>query len=58
MVELMKFRGGDNIAYRTMYDSLLKTGKFRMDAYKEPTRPKSADVANIYLKASHIDNDL
>lgn len=58
VVELMKFRGGDNIAYRTMYDSLLKTGKFRMDSYKEPTRPKSADVANIYLKASHIDNDL
>lgn len=57
-MELMKFRGGDDRAYRRMSKDLADSGTFYQSAYNEPTRAKSADVASIYLKAMHLDNDL
>lgn len=57
-IELMKFRGGDDKAYRTMASSLLETGTFYQSSYQHPTRAKSTDITNIYLKAMHLDNDL
>lgn len=56
--ELMKFRGGDDKAYRAMTQSLYETASFSMDSYPDITRAKSTDVVSMYLKASHIGNDL
>lgn len=56
--ELMKFRGGDDKAYRKMAKDLTDTGTFYQASYNDPTRAKSADVTSIYLKAMHLDNDL
>lgn len=55
VMEMMKFRGGDDRAYREMSRSLMETGSFNMNSYNEPTRAKSSDMVNIYLKASHLD---
>ena len=58
VMEFMKFRGGDTKAYQAMYKGLLETGEFEMSSYQDTSRVKSADVAGIYLKACHIDNDI
>lgn len=56
--ELMKFRGGDDKAYRAMVKSLSEDATFSMDSYPDVTRAKSSDVVGMYLKAAHLDNDL
>lgn len=58
VMEMMKFRGGDDRAYREMSRAQMETGRFSMKAYNEPTRAKSSDAVNIYLKASHLDNNV
>lgn len=57
-LELMKFRGGDDLAYRKMVEQLTNHGHFKQDDYQLKTRAKSTDVAAIYLKACHFTTDL
>lgn len=56
--EIMKFRGGDDMAYRAMVKSLSEDGTFSMDSYPDISRAKSTDVVGMYLKAAHLDNDI
>lgn len=57
--EMIKFRGGDNKAYRIMSRSIMETGGASQDAIKvNPTRVKSTETFSILLKAMHIANTL
>ena len=57
--ELMKFRGGDEAAFRIMNKQVQETGNFSQGTFDHvDTRAKSADVVSIYLKAMHLDNEL
>lgn len=57
--EIMKFRGGDEKAFRIMNKQLQETGTFAQKSFDDvDTRAKSSDVASIYLKAMHLDNQL
>lgn len=57
-LELMKYRGGDDNAFRKMTKDIVENGTFLQDSYQIQTRAKSADVAAIYLKACHFSTDL
>lgn len=57
--ELMKFRGGDETAFRIMNKQMQETGTFSQKSFENvDTRAKSTDTASIYLKAMHLDNQL
>ena len=58
-MELMKFRGGDEQAFRIMNKQIQETGTFSQKTFENiDTRAKSTDTASIYLKAMHLDNQL
>lgn len=58
-MEIMKFRGGDEKAYRIMNKQLQETGDFRQASFDNvDTRAKSSVTASVYLKAMHLDNQL
>lgn len=57
--ELIKFRGGDSKAFRTMTRDIIDTGSASMEAIKvTPTRVKSTETLSTLLKAAHIQNNL
>lgn len=57
--ELIKFRGGDQKAYRAMSRSIIETGRASQDAIKvNPTRVKATETLSIFLKCMHLQNTL
>lgn len=57
--EMMKFRGGDEKAFRIMNKQMQETGSFKQASFEDvDTRAKSSVTASIYLKAMHLDNQL
>lgn len=58
-LEMMKFRGGDETAFRVMNKHLQETGKFSQALFDDvDTRAKASVTASVYLKAMHLDNQL
>jgi hypothetical protein len=58
ILELIKVRGGDNLAYAEFKSMLEETGVSRLSELSTDTSPRSVVVAEMYLKAMHIDNNL
>lgn len=59
VTELLKFRGGDETAFRSMNKSIIDTGTFDQAVFDDiDTRPKAVDTMSIYLKAMHLQNNL
>lgn len=60
ILELIKFRGGDERAYNAMNRSILETGEASLEAIKAqgPTAVKSTQTLSVYLKAMMLDNNL
>lgn len=57
--ELLKFRGGDSKAYRSLTRQALVQGIPSMDLSEDPTsRPRSTETLSTLLKAAHLDNNL
>lgn len=57
--ELIKFRGGDLKALRIMNTQLVETGAASQDSIKRtPTRVKSTETLETFLKAMHLDTKL
>jgi hypothetical protein len=60
VLELMKFRGGDEKAYAAMNRSIVETGEASLDSImaETPSQVKSNLTMSIYLKAQHLDNNI
>lgn len=57
--ELIKFRGGDLKALRLMNAQLVETGAANQDSIKRtPTRVKSTETLEVFLKSMHLDTKL
>lgn len=57
--ELIKFRGGDLKAMRMLYQQLVDTGAGNQDSVKRiPTRVKSTETLETFLKSMHLDTKL
>ena len=56
--ELIKFRGGDEEAYRAMNRELIDTGSVSLDSIETNSRAKSTETLSTFLKAAHIQNNL
>lgn len=57
--ELIKFRGGDNKAYRAMYRDIVQTGAAKQEPIRKAgTRVRSTETLSILLKAMHLSNTL
>ncbi len=58
--ELIKFRGGDNRAYRAMSRAIVENGGVQQDAIKAlgPTRVKSTETFSTFLNSMHLANTL
>lgn len=56
--ELIKFRGGDEEAFRLMNKELVNTGSVSLSSIKTNTRVKSTDTLSSYLKAMHLNTTL
>lgn len=59
IVELIKFRGGDEKAYNAMNRSIYNTGGVSLtDLEKTPTKVKAVTTLSTLLKTMHLDNTL
>lgn len=59
IVEMIKFRGGDEKAFNAMNRSILENGGVSMDSIERvPTKVKSVTTLSTLLKAMHLDNTL
>tara|TARA_B100000929_G_C15510907_1_gene420344 strand:- start:2654 stop:3316 length:663 start_codon:yes stop_codon:yes gene_type:complete len=56
--ELIKFRGGDEEAYRAMNKELIDKGSVSLDSIQTNSRVKSTETLSTFLKAAHIQNNL
>lgn len=56
--ELIKYRGGDEEAYRAMNKELVERGSVSLDSIQTNTRVKSTETLSTFLKAAHIQNNL
>lgn len=56
--ELIKFRGGDEEAYRAMNKELIDKGSVSLDNIQTNSRVKSTETLSTFLKAAHIQNNL
>lgn len=56
--ELIKFRGGDEEAYRAMNNELQNTGTVSLDSISTNSRVKSTETLATFLKSAHIQNNL
>lgn len=57
VLELIKFRGGDEKAFNAMNRSILETGDASLEsiAAREPTTVKSTQTLAVFLKSMHLD---
>lgn len=60
LLELIKFRGGDNLARQRMDRTILDTGGVSMEATEAlgPTRVKSTETLSTLLSGMHLTNNL
>ncbi|BEG72419.1 hypothetical protein [Pseudomonas phage vB_PaeM_PS119XW] len=60
VLELIKFRGGDEKAYNAMNRSIIETGEASLDSImaETPSQVKSNKTMSVYLKAMHLQNNL
>lgn len=58
ITELIKFRGGDEEAYRLMTNEAVNKGSVSMDSIQTGTKVKSTETLSILLKSMHLDNNL
>ena len=56
--ELIKFRGGDEQAYRAMNKILIDQGTVDLNSIPNTSRVKSTETLSTFLKAAHLDNNL
>jgi len=56
--ELIKFRGGDEVAYRAMNKAIVNQGSVHLDSVRGNSRVKSTETLSTFLKAAHLDNNL
>lgn len=56
--ELIKFRGGDEVAFREMNKELHEKGTVKISQINTGTRVKSTETLSTFLKAAHIQNNL
>ena len=56
--ELIKFRGGDEEAYRQMNKEMITKGSVSLDSIQTNSRVKSTETLSTFLKAAHIQNNL
>lgn len=56
--ELIKFRGGDEVAFRAMNKQIIETGSVYIDNIETNTKTKSTEVLSTLLKSMHLDNNL
>lgn len=56
--ELIKFRGGDEEAYRYMNREMIEKGSVSLDALQSQTKVKSTTTLSTLLKCMHLDNNL
>ena len=57
-IYLIKFRGGDEMAYRAMNKHIINNGAAFTSQIVTPSRVKSTETLSIYLKSMHINNNL
>lgn len=59
ILELIKFRGGDEKAFNAMNRSIIETGGVTLESLeKVPTKVKAVTTLSTLLKAMHLDNTL
>lgn len=59
ILEMIKYRGGDEQGYRAMDRAILETGGVSLDSLADiPTQTKSVLTLSTFLKAMHLDNTL
>lgn len=56
--ELIKFRGGDEQAFRALKEEMINKGSVSLDSIKTNSRVKSTETLATFLKAAHLDNNL
>lgn len=56
--ELIKFRGGDEDAFRKMNQQMMDTGQVSIDSIQSTGKVKSTETLSILLKSMHLDNNL
>lgn len=58
LTELIKFRGGDEEAFRMMNRVIIDQGQVRLSQLPQTSGVKSTKTLGIYLKGMHYDNNL
>jgi hypothetical protein len=56
--EFIKFRGGDEEAYRQMEQMIAETGEVDMDAIPDTGEVRSISTLRTFLKGMHLNNNL
>lgn len=56
--EFVKFRGGDEEAYRLMEQMIAETGEVDMDAIPDTGEVRSISTLRTFLKGMHLNNNL
>lgn len=56
--ELIKFRGGDEEAFREMNTRILRQGNVRLENIPSNSRVKGTETLSAIFKAMHLDNNL
>lgn len=56
--EFIKFRGGDEEAYRLMEQMIAETGEVDMDAIPDTGEVRSISTLRTFLKGMHLNNNL
>lgn len=56
--EFMKFRGGDEAAFRHMEQMLSETGEVDLDAIPDEGEVRSTQTLRAFLKGMHLDNNV
>ncbi len=58
ITELIKFRGGDETAFRAMNKSMVEQGNVLLSSIDTNTRVKGTETLSTIFKAMHLDNNV
>jgi len=56
--ELIKYRGGDEKAYRAMNRAIIRDGSVSLSQIQGQSRVKGTETFSTYLKSAHLQNNL